>query len=356
MLLLLLGPGLAQAQFTYATNAGTVTVTGYTGTGGAANIPASVGALPVVRIGDSAFTGSTISSLSLPASVTSIGAGVFDECYSLTAITVNAANPVFSSANGVLFDKTQANLWRFPAGKTGAYTLPNTVTNLAAYGFYECAGLTSITFSTNLAGIGAWAFAGSGLSNVAWPNRVTSIGDAVFYACSSLANLSLPASLRSIGDSAFAATSLTSLVLPASLTNIADAAFDTCSSLTSLYFLGNPPAVGAYVFNGDNTAVVYYLPGAQGWGATFAADPALRVVLWNPVPQLAAPNFGVRTNRFGFPIAGPANALVVVEACTNVAHPIWVPLSTNRLTGGASYFADAPWTGVGNRFYRLRAP
>ena len=146
------------------------------------------------------------------------------------------------------------------------------------------------------------------------------------------------------------------LVLPASLTNIADAAFDTCSSLTSLYFLGNPPAVGAYVFNGDNTAVVYYLPGAQGWGATFAADPALRVVLWNPVPQLAAPNFGVRTNRFGFPIAGPANALVVVEACTNVAHPIWVPLSTNRLTGGASYFADAPWTGVGNRFYRLRAP
>jgi len=65
-------------------------------------------------------------------------------------------------------------------------------------------------------------------------------------------------------------------------------------------------------------------------------------------------NFGVRANRFGFNIAGYSNVVVVVDACTNLANPNWIPLQTNTLTGGSSYFSDARWTNELKRFYRLR--
>jgi hypothetical protein len=64
----------------------------------------------------------------------------------------------------------------------------------------------------------------------------------------------------------------------------------------------------------------------------------------------------VRTNRFGFAISGASNLVLVVEAATNPANPAWVPVSTNTLTGGASYFSDPEWTNHPARFYRLRQP
>ena len=65
---------------------------------------------------------------------------------------------------------------------------------------------------------------------------------------------------------------------------------------------------------------------------------------------------GVRTNRFGFTITGTSGLIFVVEACTNLADPIWSPLQTNTLTGGSSYFSDPRWTNYPARFYRLRSP
>jgi hypothetical protein len=65
---------------------------------------------------------------------------------------------------------------------------------------------------------------------------------------------------------------------------------------------------------------------------------------------------GVRTNRFGFNVAGISNLVVVVEACTNLANPVWCPLQTNTLTGAPFYFIDPHWTNYPRRFYRLRSP
>ena len=58
LLLLVLGPpAVAQAQFTFATNNGTITITGYTGPGGAVTIPDTTNGYPVTSIGDYAFAG-----------------------------------------------------------------------------------------------------------------------------------------------------------------------------------------------------------------------------------------------------------------------------------------------------------
>ena len=79
-------------------------------------------------------------------------------------------------------------------------------------------------------------------------------------------------------------------------------------------------------------------------------------MLWNPQAQTTNTSFGVRYNQFGFTLTGTSNDIVVVEACTNLANPIWLPLQTNTLTGSPRYFSDPQWTNFPGRFYRLRSP
>jgi serpin B len=67
-------------------------------------------------------------------------------------------------------------------------------------------------------------------------------------------------------------------------------------------------------------------------------------------------SFGVRTNQFGFNITGTSNIVVVVEACANLANPIWSAVSTNTLTGGSASFSDPQWTNCPIRLYRVRSP
>jgi hypothetical protein len=68
------------------------------------------------------------------------------------------------------------------------------------------------------------------------------------------------------------------------------------------------------------------------------------------------PNFEVWSNNFGFIVSWAPNTQVVVEACTNLANPVWSSVATVTLTGGSAYFSDAQWTNYPDRFYRLRSP
>jgi hypothetical protein len=161
--------------------------------------------------------------------------------------------------------------------------------------------------------------------------------------------------VTSIGPYAFQyCTSMTSVTIPNSVSNIGDQAFYNCTSLTSVYFKGNAPSLGSYVF--PNNATVYYLPGTTGWGSAFADRPTAQWMLPNPLILTVGPSFGVQSNRFGFVISWSTNVSVVVEACTDVANPTWVPVGTNTLTGGSSYFSDPDWTNYPARFYRIRSP
>ena len=77
-------------------------------------------------------------------------------------------------------------------------------------------------------------------------------------------------------------------------------------------------------------------------------------MLWNP--QVYSARLGFTGGQFGFNLTGPAYAVIVVEACTNLVNPVWVPVSTNTLTGGTNYFSDPLWTNYPGRFYRVRSP
>ena len=71
---------------------------------------------------------------------------------------------------------------------------------------------------------------------------------------------------------------------------------------------------------------------------------------------MADGSFGVRTNHFGFNITGTPNIPIAVEACSDLANPVWTAVTNTTLTGGSFYFSD-PLQGNGSgRFYRIGAP
>ena len=142
-------------------------------------IPPTYDGLPVVAIGDSAFRSCfSLTSVTIPDSVTSIGEWAFSYCTSLTSVTMG-----------------------------------DSVTTIGSYAFWECDSLTSVTIG----------------------NSVTSIGQQAFYECTSLTSVTIGDSVTSIGREAFRnCTSLTSVTIGDSVTSIGPFAFDDCYKLVEV--------------------------------------------------------------------------------------------------------------------------
>ena len=131
-------------------------------------------------------------------------------------------------------------------------TIPDSVTSIGLGGFHDCINLTSITIPDGVTSIGDWAFYNcTNLTNITIPDSVTSIGLGVFHDCTNLTNIKIPDSVTSIGDHTFDnCISLTSITIPEGVTSIGKGAFQSCSSLTSITFMGAAPTVGDDVFSG----------------------------------------------------------------------------------------------------------
>jgi hypothetical protein len=343
------------------------------GQGGSYTIP-----LGVTSIGGAAFADSSLTNATIPSSVTNIGGAPFTGCALLTAIAVDSGNLFYSSVNGVLFDQSQTTLVEYPEGQGGSYTIPLGVTSIESNAFSECDNLTSVTIPESVTSIGESAFAGSGLTNVTIGNGVTSIGQGAFSGCTGLTSVTIPNSVTSIGlQGFFGCTNLTRVTIPGSVTNLGGGVFDDCSGLTnviigggvtnlgngafafcfslaSIYFEGNAPGVSSSAFR-DDSATVYYLPGTIGWGS-FSATTGLATVLWNARIQVSGGGFGVSDNQFGFNIIGTANIPIAVEACANLASPVWIPLQTLTLANGSFHFSEPFQTNLSGRYYRISSP
>ena len=173
-------------------------------------------------IGDYAFSGcSSLTSLTLPSSVTLIGGHAFEKCSGLTSLTLPSS---VTSIGEFAF--------RYCSGLT-SLTIPSGVTTIDYYAFADCRGLTSLTLPSSVTSIGGHAFAWcSGLTSLTLHSSVTSIGDYAFAWCSGLTSLTLPSSVTSIGGHAFESCSgLTSLTLPSSVTERDWSAFERCNNL-----------------------------------------------------------------------------------------------------------------------------
>jgi len=151
----------------------------------------------VTTIGNNAFDYCTsLTSISIPANVNLISDDAFAKTSNLASIQVDASNTKYSSNDGVLFDKKNNILIRYPPKKTNTnYVIPEGTTQIGGNAFLSCIALTDVTI----------------------PSTVTSIGYKAFSECKKL----------------------TSLVIPASVLTIGNEAFGFCSGLTSVFYEGS---------------------------------------------------------------------------------------------------------------------
>ncbi len=113
----------------------------------------------VTSIGNYAFYSCRLlTSVTIPDSLTSIGDGVFARCTSLQSIFVDSGNQTYVSDNGIVFNKSRITLICYPAGKSGAYAIPDSVTSIGEEAFYGCSNLTSVTIPDSVTSIGSYAF------------------------------------------------------------------------------------------------------------------------------------------------------------------------------------------------------
>jgi len=236
-------------------------------------IPSDLDGYMVTGIDSGAFFAHDLVRVTIPDSVTSIGSNPFRGCSLLTYINVSSSNPTYAHIDGILFDKQQKMLVSYPAGKKGAYTvpegilligdsafdgyygsgltsvvIPNTVTSIGDLAFYMCKNLTSATIPDSVTSIGRAAFGYTNLTSVIIPDGVTSIGDGVFTFCESLTSVDIPDSVASIGRGAFSSSGLVSIIIPDSVTNIGEEAFGWCSGLTNIAIGNSVKSIGDRAF------------------------------------------------------------------------------------------------------------
>jgi len=247
----------------------------------------------VSSIGDLAFARcSSLQSVDVPASVTALTGSVFAECAGLRSINVDPLNPAFSSRDGVLYDKAQSILIRYPCAKAGSYSVPDGVTRIGANSCSSCSGLNSITIPASVTSIEAVAFANS----------------------TSLGSIYCQGNAPAVGWYAFA--------------------YDFLDF--SVHYIN---------------AIVYYWPGSTGWSSTFGNLPTM---VWNASPQVRIDDVGLGTGRLSFTIGGTGDFPVVIEASTDSDTPAWFSLATNALVGGRCSFVDPLKTNYPVRLYRVR--
>ena len=145
---------------------------------------------------------------------------------------------------------------------TGSGAMYDYTAEALAPWYGQLANITTINLPDGLTSIGAWAFYDcDAISSISIPNTVTAIGNEAFYHCSSLTSLSIPDAVTTLGYEALAnCTLLTNVSLGSSIMTIGDYAFSYCPALAKMTLKSEtPPTIGDYIFS-NSSAPTCYIP------------------------------------------------------------------------------------------------
>ena len=237
--------GQDESDFEIVAENGAVSIITYTGTAKEVNIPDQINGLPVTRIESYAFLGNSITSVTIPDSVSYIGVAAFFG-NSLTSVTlpkgITLEDRAFDDVVVISYSTTDTI-------SEGFETVA--VNNAVSITGYTGTVKDDLRIPEQINGlpvtsIGAWAFARKGLSSVIIPNGVTSIGRGAF-AGNRLTNVATPDSLITIEAEAFSDNRLSSVIIPNGVTFIGDWAFQY-NNLTSITIPDSVTSIGARAF------------------------------------------------------------------------------------------------------------
>ena len=140
----------------------------------------------VTTLGTFAFYQCAMSSISIPASVTKVHFNTFNNSYNLMNFTVDSANPVYSSLDGVLFNKDQTIIVRYPRGRQGEYAIPEGVVIVGDGAFNGCYNVTDVKIPNSVTTLGMAAFFACGMAEITIPENVNRIDSLAFIGCQHL--------------------------------------------------------------------------------------------------------------------------------------------------------------------------
>ena len=253
----------------------------------------------VTSIGDEAFRYCTgLTSVTIGNGVTSIGLGAFAYCSGLTSITVNENNLNYKSIDGNVYSKDGTVLVQYAIGKTAnTFEIPDSVTSIGDYAFYNCTGLTSVTIGAGVTSIGESAFEDcTGLTSVTIGEGVTSIGSYAFRGCTAEIVWGDDPVITEIGVYAFAGYKGTSITIPDGVTSIGSYAFSGC---TAEIVWGDDPVIteiGDDAFAGYKGTSIVIPAGVTSIGDyAFYDCTGLTEISWNAV---SVADFDYNSNVF----------------------------------------------------------
>ncbi len=205
----------------------------------------------VTKIGDGAFLScENLTGITIPSGVTKIGTNAFGNCYKLASINVSEANPNYASENGILYNKAKNHIVTVPTGLTGAVVLPNSLTSIEYFAFYNCYGITSIEIPAGVTSINAyWLNGCTALASISVGanNPNYSSQDGILYNKDKTKIVCIPPSVTG------------AITIPDSLTSIDSGTFGNCTKLTSITVGANNPNYSSQdgiLYNKDKTEIV----------------------------------------------------------------------------------------------------
>lgn len=193
----------------------------------------------------------------VPASVTNIDI-LNSPVYDFLHVTVADGSRMFVTVDGVTYNADMTKVIRCNVNRSGAYVMPESVTDIADSAFTGCSQLTSVKISEKVTHVVYGAFVDcSALEQVTLPSGLVSIDGWAFDGCTSLAEIVLPETLKTIGERAFTGTGLKRISVPDSVTEIGRGAFAICDALAEAKLSGSLTYIEENLFWGcENLSAV----------------------------------------------------------------------------------------------------
>ena len=214
----------------------------------------------------------------LPASVTYVHKDAFYYANGLQNITVDPANPVYTSADGILILRQTGELYLWPmANTTTEFTVPANMTEIPAKMFQNNSSLKKITIHSGVTYIGSNAFAGSKIAEFVFEPSANglAIDSYAFNNCDALKSIELPYGTTSLNVSVFSSCDkLESVYLPDTITDLGTSTFSNDVSLTDVHLSAGLAEMPALTFSGCSALEEITLPaGMRTCGINRSSSP-----------------------------------------------------------------------------------